>query len=357
MRIIQHLLPVAFVATLLVSCRKDNDEPAVANYSKGIYIINEGSFMSNNGSVSYFDPETSTIMNGIFESANGRALGDVVQSFTVVNDSNGYIVVNGSGKMEFVDLATFKTIAEPISASYPRYFLQVTEHTGYLSNGNFQGHLYAVDLDTHRIVDTIKVGYGPEDMVMLNNSVFVANSGGWGLDSTISVVDIASNTVVSTFTVGKVPVDLLVDAEDHIWVYCKGYVTYDEYYEVIAETDARIMKIDPHTGNVLWQGKAGKAGDYVVTAPRFALSAHGEYIYYLRPDGVYSINVSDPEITGQPLIEGQFYGIAVNPDSGEIFLFESGFTGNGIMQIYDQQGMLLFWGYVGIAPNGAVFNL
>ncbi len=126
--------------------RSQITKPEPEGYSQGVYIVNEGSFQASNGSISYFDPSRNLIVNGIFEAANNRPLGDVVQSISVANDTTAYIVVNGSGKVEVVRLKDFKTIAPPIPVFYPRYFMQVSENKGYLTAGSMQGWIYIIDL-------------------------------------------------------------------------------------------------------------------------------------------------------------------------------------------------------------------
>lgn len=359
MNYLRLILPAAVIAAMLSGCEKSDNDPREENYSRGIYVVNEGSFGSSNGSISYVDPDNGLIINGIFEAANGgRPLGDVVQSIAVVNETTGYIVVNGSSKVEIVDLETFSTIAEPISADYPRYFVQVSNTKGYLSAGSLAGYLYVIDLNSHEKADSIVVGYGPETMVLLNGLLYVANSGGWGVDSTISIVNTETDIVNETIRVGKAPIDMTLDGDNNIWVYCKGYATYnwDPYY-IISETDALLQKIDPLTKGITAQLKVGKAGDYTASTPKCATSKDGESIYYLRPDGVYRVNVTNPEIQKDPIIPGSFYGLEVNPSDGNIYVFESSFTGNGLMKIFDAEGDYLAEGAVGIAPNGAIFNL
>src|SRR5512133_3068804 len=110
MNLIKHALPLAII-TVFLSCEKPDTKKRPEGYLQGVYIVNEGSFRASNGSISYFDPSRNLIVNGIFEAANNRPLGDVVQSISVANDTTGYIVVNGSGKVEIVRLKDFKTIA------------------------------------------------------------------------------------------------------------------------------------------------------------------------------------------------------------------------------------------------------
>jgi DNA-binding beta-propeller fold protein YncE len=100
----------------------------------------------------------------------------------------------------------------------------------------------------------------------------------------------------------------------------------------------------------------GKAGDYTATPPKMAISGEGTRLYYLRPDGVYVLSTDAPALSSAPLIAGSFYGIEVNPDDDNIYLFESSFTGNGSLKIFDPAGNPVAQGTVGIAPNGAVFN-
>ena len=58
------------------------------------------------------------------------------------------------------------------------------------------------------------------------------------------------------------------------------------------------------------------------------------------------------------MIPGSYYGLEVNPSDGNIYVFEAiSFTGNGMMKIFDENGNSVAEGAVGIAPNGAVFNL
>jgi YVTN family beta-propeller protein len=357
MNLIKHVLPVA-IFTVFLSCEKSDSKAKPEGYSQGVYIVNEGSFQASNGSISYFDPSRNLIFNGIFEAANGRPLGDVVQSIAVANDTAGYIVVNGSGKIEIVRLKDFKTIAPPIPVIYPRYFMQVSKTKGYLTAGSMQGWIYIVNLKEQLVVDSLQVGYGPETMVKLNDQVYVANSGGWGLDSTVSVVNSTTDEVTRKIQVGKVPLDLAFDSGTNLWVYCKGYAQYswDPPYNLVSETDALLQKVDPETGNIIWQQAVGKAGDYTATPPKMAISNNGSRLFYLRPDGVYAISTDVPAMSTTPLITGSFYGIEVNPDDDNIYLFESSFSGNGSLKIYDPKGNPVAQGTVGIAPNGAVFN-
>ncbi|MBN2481617.1 MAG: hypothetical protein JXB19_07755 [Bacteroidales bacterium] len=348
------LMPVC----VFVSCEDNLNRNDGGDYGPGIYIVHEGFYGNNNGSVSYYNPFDGTLVHNIFNDANGRPLGDVVQSFAVNGDTTGFIVVNNSAKVEIVNLSDFKTAAQPIIVTYPRYFLPVTAEKGYLTSGSMQGYVLIVDLKDMSVIDSITVGSGPESLIALNGKAYICNSGGWGLDSTVSVIDVSTDHVVQTIEVSDGPVDMAVDADGNLWIYCKGYALYnwDPPYELIRETDAYLHKIDPVTGVVLWRETVGKAGDFSMTPPKCAISDDGLTLFYLRPDGVYSLSVRNPGLVEEPVLAGSgFYGIEVNPGNGEIYLFEANLSGNGLMKIYDAEMHPVAFHTVGIMPSGAVF--
>jgi DNA-binding beta-propeller fold protein YncE len=353
----RFFLTSVIMAMLFTACESEKKE-SHGGYRYGIFILNEGTFMANNGSVSYFNPDSGTLVNNLFETINNRPLGDVVQAMGIAGDK-AYIVVNGSGKVEIVNLETFEVLAEPMIISYPRYFLPVDKEKAYITSGNMKGYVYIADLVNDVVYDSIEAGFGPESMVRLGNYVYVANSGGWSVDSTLDIIDIRSDKVIATLVVGDVPSDMALDGDNNLWVYCKGYAEYnwEPPYDLISETEARLVKINTATNTIDWVGIVGTAGQYTGIPPKLAVSADGENLYYLRPDGVYKTTVRNHSLAGEPVFEGSYYGLDVNPETGDLYLFQSSFTGNGNMFIVDPVTYETETYMVGIGPSGAVFNL
>lgn len=347
---------VLIIAFLFISCEKNNDNEG-KNFKNGFFIINEGAFTKNNGSISFYDTITGEVNNSIFYDANGRSLGDVVQAMSI-KDEKAFIVVNGSGTLEIVDINDFKISNGPLYFSYPRYFLPLDNGFGYLSNGSSSGKIYVIDLNKIEISDSIDVGLGPESIVQIGHKAYIANSGGWGLDSTISVIDINSNEVTGEILVGHVPVDMVTDADNNLWVQCKGYAEFgwDPPYPLIRETEAKIIKINPLTNEIVFSSTIGKGSDFASVPVKMATSRDKRIIFYLMPTGIFAMNVNATEAPVTPFIPGSYYGVEVNPNTDEILVFEAGFSSNGMMKIYNPQGTLLESVEVGIVPNGATFQ-
>lgn len=338
----------------IVSCK--NDIPSGSDYGPGVYVINEGLFTQNNGSVSFFNPGSGKLANNIFEISNNRPSGDIVQSMGVSGDTVGYLIVNGLSKVEVVRLSDFLTIADPLVIDYPRYFLSTGGSKGYISSGSMSGSVLVVDLQYHEVTDTIPVGFGPEAMEIVGNNAFICNSGGFFRDSTVSVVDINTDQVTDTIFTGMCPSAILKDNDGNLWVYCRGYAQYDDTYtHIISESDAVIQKIDPVSGAVLWNGIVGSAGDYVAVFPKMAVNSGTDEIYYLRPDGMYVLDCSNPVINSEAAVAGNFYGIFVHPENSDLYLFEASLSGNGRMKIFNGNFEEVADYEVGIMPNGAVF--
>ena len=236
------------VLAALASCNP-NKETATPATSQAVYIVNEGGFQKSNGSISRYDPTTKALTADVFQAANGRGLGDVVQNF-VVRGSRGYLVVNGSKKVEVVSLPDFKSVATVRGLVQPRYLLPVSDTRAYVTQwGDSHGTSASVkvlNLTTNTIVDSITVGAQPERLVLAGGKVFVANYGG----KTVSVIDPATNRVSNTLTVGDAPNSLALDKNNRLWILCGGQVNYDpatnyNTVDFTTTTAGSICSLDP----------------------------------------------------------------------------------------------------------------
>jgi YVTN family beta-propeller protein len=341
---------------LTVACERDNPEAGKDDgFLHGAYITNEGAFGNSNGSVSYFDTDSVKMINHIFESVNGRPLGDVVQSVGVAGEK-GFIVVNNSQKVEIVNLRTFESIGTIDGLEYPRNFLAVNDRKGYMTDGNYNGRVYVIDLESLKITDTVPCGNGPEKLILHGSRVLVANSGGWGNDSTITVINTVNDQVAATWQVGMNPADLVLDHAGHLWALCKGKVVWNPDFSIGEETSSALVEVDPTSGEVLQTIGIGMTGDFY-WPQRIGINKGKNRIYYLEAAGIYARNTDGTAITGQPLIAGNLYGFGIDPATDLIYALHSpSFTTSGWVFRYQPGGTKIDSLEVGIGPSQIIFN-
>ncbi len=115
---------LSFFMIILAGCNKSNNDNPSGNWSNSVFIVNEGPFQTGSGSISAFNRESLEVTNNLFETANGRPLGNIVQSMSVYKD-RGFIVVNNANKIEVVNLKDFKSDTTIENLALPRYFIGI----------------------------------------------------------------------------------------------------------------------------------------------------------------------------------------------------------------------------------------
>lgn len=347
---------ILFLSIALFFTACDDDDVTISGiYSDGVFITNEGNFGAGNGSVSFYAYAGDTVSNEIFQTVNMRSLGDVAQSLTVHNNK-AYIVINGSGKIEVVTRNDFKEYGVISDLSSPRHFIAINNNKGYVSEwGDGMGtSVKAIDLNTLTVTKTITVGTGPEHLIYHNGYVYVANSGGYISDNTISVIDPSTDEVVKTITLdADSPRDFAVDANNDLWVLCYGQILYNTDYSIASQTASKLIRINTSTNEVT-QTITISETDHPT---ELEVSRNGNNLFYgggYGFQGIYKLSITDTSVPTTPIIDKSFYGFTVNPETGNIFACDAGyFTANGTLYRYKADGTELGNYEVGIGPNGA----
>jgi sugar lactone lactonase YvrE len=356
MKNLNNLLLIALIlsVTIITSCKKEKEEETTISaasdgFMDGVLIANEGSYGSGNGSISYYNTSENTITNNIFDDANNRPLGDVVQSVAKF-DGKAYICVNASNKLEIVNGKDFKSLVT-LYVNQPRYFVADNDK-GYISKWGDGGKVMILDLATNSISDSVDVGSGPEGMAIANNKLFVANSGGFMSDSTISIVDLSSKTVTNITIDAFNPNSITVDLDDNIWVLAKGMTLYDANWNAIGNEPSKLIKINSSTNAI---EKTIKLFDDVHPTT-IGISKNKDVLYYgggFGVTGIYALGYQAGSALGNtPVVNESFYGFLINSSNGEIFALKDNSSSNGTLYRYDTQGTELGQYEVGVFPNG-----
>ena len=220
---------------------------AVKSEIVGMYLLNEGNMGSNKSTLDYLDlsAQDSTVhyYRNIYSERNPSTvmmLGDVGNDIQIYG-SRLWLVINCSNKVEVARAADAVRIGK-VDIPNCRY---VTFDGGYAYVSSYVGSVYEegsssplgsvfkVDTLTLQIVDSCAVGYQPEEMAIIGQRLYVANSGGYqgmtgqGYESTVSIVDLATMHETGRIEIAPNLHHLKADKYGQLWVTSRG-----NYYDI-----------------------------------------------------------------------------------------------------------------------------
>ncbi|UII27699.1 hypothetical protein LVD15_04550 [Fulvivirga maritima] len=354
-------LMVLLLSISIISCSDDDGDPRPTSISpmgdNGYFIINEGNFGSGDASLSYYNRDSAKVFNDVFSTYIGRPLGDQAQSMYIA-DSIGFIIVQGSVKIEVININSMTSIATITGEDglvSPRYFLKIDDDKAYVTDwgeGGIVGTVKIIDLHTYEITNTVSTGVGADKLVRRGDEVYVVNSGGYGTDNTIAVIDVAADEVVKKIEVGANPNSIQLDNNGDLWVSGAGIIEgYDDLYNAISS--GYLARIDADDEVDLMVEVEQSSG----AITKLLINASEDQLYYNYNGGVYSMSIDDTSLPSTPIFEGSFYGLGVDPVSGNVLAAEApSFTAAGSAYVYSTSGQEQTSYQVGIGPNGFYFK-
>jgi YVTN family beta-propeller protein len=341
------LLALLLGATLLASCDPDNKNNPVPTTSS-VYVLSEGQFGKGDGAVSAFDKTTKALSADAYAAANGSMLGDVVQDMGIVG-SRGYICVNASNKVVVVSLPDFKAVKTIANIRQPRYFAATSATRGYVTSWrgpytNYApGKVMVLDLTTNTVIDSITVGRCPEQLTVLNNLIYVPNS----YDNTVSVIDASTNKVTSTVTVTTGPKNVVADQANNLWVLCS------QPYGASSTPPAALVRFSPGSTT------AQLTLPFATSGPgQLRISPDKSQLYYSYSGAEYKMATTATALPTTPFIRRSFSGFAIDPTDNTIYgaVNYGSYTNNGRFIRYPAAGGAAIDSFtVKVSPNGFAF--
>ncbi len=330
----------------LNSCKKDDDPGTAGHYSEGLFVVNEGP-SGGTGTITWHNPGTGETIQDVFGKANGNAaLGEFAQSLTLHN-GKGYIVVTNANKVYVVDAITFKFLDTIAGLVKPRHLLPLDNQTALISQwgaNGLDGSVVKVDLNTLAILQTIPTGQGPDKMFrQADGLVVVPNSGGFGVDSTVSILNASNTAELDRITVpGKNPGTGAIarfaggSIGAATMIHCRGH-----------------YKDNPPQG---WVGPLAAAngagfaippdGDDLVAAP------NGEALYFTAGGKIYTLDKNGLRV----LFEQAAWGLTCHPQTGYLYCCDAiDFNSAGEVVIYTPDGEKVGSFTAGITPGELIF--
>ncbi|TWR31264.1 YncE family protein [Mucilaginibacter pallidiroseus] len=351
----KNLFTAITLVAALSACKKDRivepiDIPAER---AGVYILNQGNINANNSTLTYFNYATQSSTSDIFSAVNGTKLGDTGNDIKIYG-SKMYIVVNVSSTIEVVDPKTTKSIKRismlnGTAARQPRYIV-FNKNKAFISS--YDGTVAVLDTASLAIEKYITVGRNPEQMVISNNKLYVANSGGLDFgnpDKTVSVINLSTLTETKKVEVVANPTSIGADSYGHVYVLSNG-----DYKSIAAG-----LTIINNATDAVTLTSADLAGGY-----GSSIVNNGDYIYYISASNgilVYNTKTQKVEkenfITDNTAITSPF-NIAYDDINQQLFVMDAkNYATNGQLFAFGKDGKLVK-GYpitTGITPGAVVF--
>lgn len=300
---------------------------------KGMFLLNEGNMGNNKCTLDFLDYSQGIYKRNIYAERNPsvvKELGDVGNDLQIYGGKL-YAVINCSHFIEVMDVENARHLGK-IDVLNCRY-ITFNEGKAYVSSyaGPVQldpnarpGKVVEVDTASLAITREVVVGYQPEQMVVKDGKLYVANSGGYrfpNYDRTVSVIDLRTFKVIKTIDVAINLHRMALDRYGMIYVSSRG-----DYYNVKSD----IFVIDTQTDKVV--------RSLGISASNFCLSGDSLYTISTEWSKVTSSNTisySIYDVKKKSIVSRNFitdgtekeitipYGIAVNPETKELFVTDA----------------------------------
>jgi len=337
------------------SCRKPkpNDSEVPIVITNAFLILNEGLFQHNNSELTYFNWNTHQQHDHMFEAKNEWGMGDTGNDMGIYGEKL-YIAMNNSHIIHVLNRRTGRlfhqiSLSENGIGASPR---SLAFHNGKIYVSAFNGYLYKIDTTTFGIENKIQLGSNPDQMVLLNNELWVSNSGGLTElgDSTVSVIDLLNFSEIQRITVGRNPGSIVSDGSNRIFVVSRGNYT---------NIPSKLLQIDALSKTVVLNENKTISSLKYFGNQLYALG----YDYQTSSSSLRLIDPSNFEYLSGNLIEHLPLQTLYNMDKlsvfGQqiyVFLDARQFIHQGKVLVCDLNFNLLFEFTVGLNPTKLIYN-
>lgn len=333
-------LILALIVSVTTNCAKNKEEePDPIVPGEIAYILNEGAFGTDNGTIAKIDIDNSLVTITYFRLVNQFLLGDIVQSMGETADQY-FIVVNNSAKIEVVDKETFSSQMTIDEMGSPRYFLAINDTLAYVTD-LFAGAIHQINPETGDKYNDISVNGWSEQMERLGDEVYVTLYS----DSKVGVINIETQSLIDSIPLDLPPNKMVMDKFNKLWVIGSEFGGASKLYKIDGES--RMIENE-------WLFDASQL------LMQLAIDPEGSNIYFgVANSEIYKMDVASSSIPSEPFITHPFqnlYGIGVNKD-GKVFACEAlDFVQDGLVLLFDNTGKIASQIPSGVAPNGLVFT-
>ena len=348
--VVAHIVSCILLAgiSLMTSCRED-EVIILAEYERlplgdnsrsdyaGLYLLNEGNMGSNKCSLDFVDFDNGYYVRNLYAEKNPnvvKELGDVGNDVQIYG-SKMYAVINCSHKVEVLDARSCQRLGQ-VDIPNCRYiafdkgFAYVSAYVGPVGiDPNAQlGAVFQVDTATLEITAEVTVGYQPDELVIQDGLIYVANSGGYrkpNYDNTVSVIDIETMTQIRKIPVGINLHRIRADKYGKLWVSSRGDYEKIPSRLFVLEKDKRTNRMEVRDTLNVSCSEMDICGDslYLYSVEWSNISQENNVTYGI-------IDVRTGELISNSFIKDGTetdieipYGLKVNPETGDVYVTDA----------------------------------
>lgn len=371
-----YLIPLLLFLLFFSACREDEQIflsdsvqvtlPLVGTRIKGFYQLNEGNMGTNGASLDYFDYTTGYYTRDIFSERNPdivKELGDVGNDIQVYGQKV-YAIINVSNLVVVFDVRTARKLKE-IEIPNCRYLafhdgkVYVSSYAGpvQIDPNAEKGLVAEIDTVTLKLMRKVTVGYQPEEMVVHEGKLYVANSGGYrapNYDRTVSVVDLETFEEKKKIEVAINLYRMAIDKRGDIYVSSRGdYKNISpNLYVIDSRTDEVKQCLDIPVGGMCMSGDS-----LYYYSVAYSMTSGGNRVTYGILDTRTKKELTDRIITDGTEKEIMIpYGLAINPETKEILMSDAqNYVVSGFVYCFSPEGKLKWKTQGGNIPGHFAF--
>ncbi len=362
---------------IFTSCREDVEifipeevDVTLPEYTSvtGFYLLNEANMGSNDCSLDYYDYAKGRYMRNIYATRNPHVvkdLGDVGNDIAVYG-SKMYAVINCSNKVEVMDLRAQRIGQVDVpNCRYIKFhggYAFLTSYAGPVAtafDGSYKQHGYVAKIDTAtlQVVDTCVVGFQPDQLDIVGDKIYVANSGGYmvpNYENTLSVIDLETFSEVERIPIAINLHHCMADRRGILWVSSRG--DYGENPSHLYAYDTRkqrlVQTLDVAVSNMWMDGDSL----YIIGNQWSNITQTNERGYAIVNTRTMQ-RVSDSFINdGTDAEIAMPYGVAVNPITKDIYVTDAkNYVTPGRLYCFGHDGVKKWDVLTGYIPAHFVF--
>ncbi|MCU4158043.1 hypothetical protein J1N10_18860 [Carboxylicivirga sp. A043] len=314
----KFLLVAGVAATIGFTACNDVDVSTLEDH-QGAYILNKG---TSNSSISYYNYEDEKCINNYYQEKNGGTIGAGATQIAARKTTDfpkglAYVALPSENNIEMINLEGFIDAGNIDDFTNPTDVLPSGETVIYVSHNS---GVSSYDIKKGEVVKTFELEDKPQKLISSGKYLYAACAGD-GTGAKVFVFDMSNNNEVDEIAlVYDNPIDMVVDIDGNVWVYCSGDT------QGLIKVKRTLKNEEPYIEHeaiefVLGDNKGDKANPLTV-------SRDGRILYYVYghlcsnsvyieekdvdTDGNGEIDIVKGDLSQEPIISGDYQTEAFN---------------------------------------------